>query len=64
VRDHHVARLTAHELERAKRELRASLALVRHDSPTRVPIEAHMTAIDAEVAERTVDASDARTAGD
>jgi len=64
VRDHHVARLTAYELERAKRELRASLALVRHDSPTRVPIEAHMTAIDAEVAERTADASDARTAGD
>jgi hypothetical protein len=52
MRDHDVSALTAGELERTRRELRASLALVRPDSPTRVPIEAHMTAIDAELAER------------
>ena len=52
MRDYDVRRLTANELERTKRELRASLALVRPDSPARVPILAHMSAIDTELAER------------
>jgi hypothetical protein len=44
--------LTAGELERARRELQASLALARPDSPARVPILAHLSAIDAELASR------------
>lgn len=51
-RDHDVSGLTADELDQTRRELAASLALVRPDSLARVPIEAHMTAIDAELAER------------
>ena len=47
-----VSGLTSGELERARRELAASLALARPDSPARVPILAHMTAIDAELAGR------------
>ena len=54
MRDHDVSRLTASELERARRELAASLALVRPDSPSRVPILAHLSAIDSELAERAV----------
>ena len=53
MRDHDVSELTARELERARRELRASLVLVRPDSPARVPILAHMSAIDTELAART-----------
>ena len=52
MRDHDVSGLTAGELERARRQLAANLALVRPDSPARVPIEAHMSAIDTELAER------------
>ena len=52
MRDHDVSRLTASELERARRELAASLALARPDSPSRVPILAHLTAIDSELAQR------------
>jgi hypothetical protein len=48
-----VSGLTAGELERARRELRASLALVRPDSPARVPIMAQMSAIDTELDART-----------
>ncbi len=55
MRDHDVAGLTLNELEQTKRELRVSLALVRPDSPARVPILAHMSAIDAELAERSAD---------
>ncbi len=51
-RPHDVRDLTAGELERAGRELRASLALVRPDSPTRVPILARLDAINAELAVR------------
>ena len=40
------------ELERARRELAASLALARPGSPARVPILAHLAAIDAELAGR------------
>ena len=47
-----VRHLTPGELERARRELAASLALARPGSPVREPILAHMTAIDAELAGR------------
>jgi len=53
MRDHDVSELTANELERARRELAASLALTRPDSPARVPIMARLSAIDAELAGRT-----------
>ena len=53
MRDHDVSRLTASELERARRDLEVSLALTFPDSPIRAPIMAHMSAIDAELAERT-----------
>jgi len=53
MRDHDVTGLTARQLERARRELAASLALVRPDSPARVPILAQMNAIEAELAGRT-----------
>jgi len=52
-RAHDVTGLTASELERARRDLQVSLALALPDSPTRVPILAHLSAIDAELAERT-----------
>jgi hypothetical protein len=52
MRIHDVRRLTPSELQQARRELAASLALARPDSPIRAPIEAHMTAIDTELAER------------
>ena len=52
MRDHDVSALTAGELERARRDLTASLALARPDSPARVPILAHLSAIDAELAVR------------
>ena len=52
MREHDVTALTARELERARRELAASLALTRPGSPTRVPILAHLAAIDAELAGR------------
>jgi hypothetical protein len=48
-----VSGLTASELERTRRELAANLALVRPDSPSRVPILAHISAIDTELAGRT-----------
>ena len=52
-RDHYCVRqLTTAELERAKRELQANLGLITSDSPARVPIQNHMRAIDAELAER------------
>jgi hypothetical protein len=50
---HDVTALTAAELDRAKRELAASLALARPGSPVRVPILARLTAIDTELATRT-----------
>jgi len=53
MRDHDVAELIAGELERTRRELAASLALARPDSPVRVPIAAQLNAIDTELADRT-----------
>jgi hypothetical protein len=52
VRDYDVGGWSAAELERARRDLQASLALARPGSPVRVPILAQMTAIDAELARR------------
>jgi hypothetical protein len=52
-RDHNVKHLTTAELERTKRELCANLGLITPYSPAHAPIRAHMTAIDAELAERT-----------
>ena len=52
MRDHDVAALTGRELEQARRELAASLALARPGSSARVPILAQMKAIDAELAGR------------
>ena len=44
-----VSDMTSRELERTRRELAASLALARPDSPARGPILTHLTAIDAEL---------------
>jgi hypothetical protein len=53
MRDHDVTTLTGRELEQARRELAASLALARPDSPVRTPILAQVKAIDAEQAGRS-----------
>ncbi len=47
-----VTALTPGELERTRRELAASLALARPGSPVRAPIQAHLDAIDGELAAR------------
>jgi len=52
MREHDVAALSAVELEAARRELAASLALARPGSAVRVPIQARLAAIDAELAGR------------
>ncbi len=54
-RVHDVSGLTSGDLERARRELTASLALVRPGSPARVPILAQMSAIDTELAGRAAE---------
>ena len=51
-RSHDVGQLTTAELERTRRELRVSLALITPGSPAHVPILAHLRAIDAELAAR------------
>jgi hypothetical protein len=51
-RRYDAAGLTTGELERTRRELAASLALIRPGSPARVPILAQLSAIDAELAGR------------
>jgi len=51
-RSHDVGQLTTAELERTRRELRVSLALITPGSPAHVPILAHIRAIDAELAAR------------
>ncbi len=45
--------LTPGQLERARRDLAAALALARPGSPARLPIGTHLAAIDAELARRT-----------
>ena len=52
-RSHDVSGLTDAELERARRELQASLALARPGSVASVPIVAHLSAIDTELAARS-----------
>jgi hypothetical protein len=52
IRHHDVRQLTTAELQRTKRDLRANLGLITPHSPAHVPIQAHMKAIDAELAER------------
>ena len=52
-RSHDVSGLTAAELERTRRDLQASLALARPGSAVCVPILAHLSAIDAELAGRS-----------
>jgi len=52
MREHDMTALTAAEMEAARRELAASLALARPGSPVRVPIQARMAAINAELARR------------
>jgi hypothetical protein len=49
---HDVSSLTAHQLERARRDLQISLSLTVPGSPVRVPILAEMAAIDTELARR------------
>ena len=51
-RPHDVSSLTTGELERARRDLEISLALAFPGSPVRVSIQAEMTAIDTELAQR------------
>jgi hypothetical protein len=60
VRDHDVTALTAAELDRARRELAASLALARPGSPVRAPILTRISAIDVELAGRSTPARPAR----
>ena len=52
-RSHDVSGLTDVELERTRRELQASLALARPGSAASVPILAHLSAIDTELAGRS-----------
>ncbi len=52
MREHDVTALTAAELDAARHELAASMALARPDSPVREVIRARMAAIDAELAGR------------
>lgn len=52
MRDHHVSGPTAGQLYRVRRELAASLALARPNSPAREPVPAQPHAIDARLAAR------------
>jgi hypothetical protein len=52
-RSHDVSGLTGAELARTRRDLQASLALARPGSAASVPILAHLSAIDAELAGRS-----------
>jgi hypothetical protein len=52
MRDHVASGLTDRELERARRQLAASLALSRPGSPIHAPIQAQLTAIDTALADR------------
>jgi hypothetical protein len=54
MRNHNVSGLSDAELDHARRELAASLALARPDSPIRVPILSHMSAIDIELTCRRI----------
>jgi hypothetical protein len=51
-RVHDVSTMTDSELDRARRHLMVSLSLAFPGSPVRGPIVAHISTIDAELAER------------
>jgi hypothetical protein len=50
--EHDVSGMTDDQLQRARRDLEVSLALAFPGSPARVPILAHLSAIEAELASR------------
>jgi len=52
-RSHDVSGLTDAELERARRDLQASLALARPGSTACVPMLAQLSAVESELAERS-----------
>jgi hypothetical protein len=52
-RSHDVSGLTDAELERIRRDLQASLALARPGSTACVPMLAHLSAVEPELAERS-----------
>jgi hypothetical protein len=52
IRPHDAGGLTAGELGRGSRDLQVNLALARPDSPARVPILAHLSAIEADLTGR------------
>jgi hypothetical protein len=52
VRAHDVSAMSSDELAHARRELAASLGLIRDGSPLRETLETHMDAIDVETAKR------------
>jgi hypothetical protein len=52
IRRYEAEDLTPRELERVRRELRASLALARPGSPACAPIVAQLNAVEAELARR------------
>jgi hypothetical protein len=62
-REHDVSEMTSAELERAKRQLEASLALARPGSMTSVPITAQISAIDTELADRAKGRGHGQVAG-
>lgn len=51
-RAHDVSGMTSAELQRARRDLKVSLALAFPGSPVREPILAHLAVIDAELDQR------------
>ena len=57
-RKYDVSQLTVDELERTRRGLEVSLALMTPGSPARAPIRAHLSAIDAELAKRAAGEQD------
>jgi hypothetical protein len=57
-RKHDVSQVTVGELERTRRDLEVSLALIRLGSPARASILAHLSAIDAELAKRAAGEQD------
>src|SRR5580700_1344242 len=57
MRSHDVSQLPTAELERTRRDLAVSLALVSPDSPARAPILAQISAIDTQLAGREQAAS-------
>jgi hypothetical protein len=52
VRDHDVSHLSVADLERARRELSASLALARPNAPSAVPAAIQLSAVENELTAR------------